>query len=153
MKANLFKQLLAANHMEGDERQAKEMNRVLSLAFNLLCSALIVYVIIIETIGGRFGFIMPFALSQQIMFIIGISCFICSISLCKKGLIVASGSFTILFSAMIFPSFLLSEIPLVVFKSYVAYIAIPSILIVPLFIFLSYLFFNSIYKKSLCYVE
>lgn len=153
MKENLYKQLLKVNHLEGDERQTKEINRVLSMAFNLLFSTLIVYVIILETIQSRFGFIMPFALSQQIMFIIGISCFICSISLCKNGLIVGSGSFTILFSAMVFPSFLLSEIPLVVFESYVAYIAIPSILIIPLFIFLSYVFFNSIYKKSLHYVE
>lgn len=149
MGANLFKQLftgLRTIGLEGDERQVQGANKVISYGMFGFISTMIIYSIIVETLNIRFDVQIPFSMSEQIIFLIGIICFICSIYICKNGLVAGVTSFTILFCGIVFPAFLLSEIPILMFGNHQEIISLISLLLIPIMILASYLLFNYIYK-------
>lgn len=136
----------------GDERQTTEINKILAEGLSILCCILVLFAIISETLDIQFKITIPFPFSQQILFILGVICFYCSIKLLKTGVLVAN-TFVVCFSGITFPSFLISKIPQVLFKQYDLFTSIIGLIIIPATILFLYHIVNKVYNKGISRIE
>ncbi|KRG13059.1 hypothetical protein ACA29_09415 [Lederbergia galactosidilytica] len=143
----LFKSFNNPN-LEGDERQIQETNKIMSLGLLMLISTMVVYSIVFETVTMRTEINIPFSFFEQMMFMVGIICFICSLFLCKAGSASGITAFVIIFSGCVFPTFLLSRLPIVFLDGYQIISLLISLVIFPLFILSSYFLFNYLFQRS-----
>lgn len=151
LKDTLIKQLVSSyniNNFEGDERQANEMNKIMSTGMFSLISFITLYFIIIETLEIRFKIVIPFELSEQMMFIMGMVCFICSVFVCRSGLLGGIPPVTLIIIGTLYPSFLLAHIPYVIFEGYEKTTSLITIILIPIFIITFYMILNYVYRKN-----